>query len=91
MGVLDRMFATGPPANGSASHRCVAILAFVFAGLLSGWAFVSVTSLPPLDGASDVALKIAVSLAWISIFPLWIGLFFCFMLVIATIEEMLDR
>lgn len=91
MGLLDRMFATGPLPNGARMHRCVAIAAFVVAGLLSTWAFVSVTDLPMLDGASDATLKVAVSLAWVSIFPLWIGLFFCLMLLVALVEELLQK
>ena len=85
------MFATDPTTNGSWTHRCAAIAAFVVSGLLSTWAFVSVTKLPPLDGASNLALKITISLAWIAIFPLWIGLYLCLMLLVALIEEILHR
>lgn len=91
MGILERMFATGPNAGGSRAHRCAAIAGFVVAGALSAWAFVSVTRLPALDGAGDDTLKIAVAVAWISIFPLWIGLFLCFMLLLGSIEEILKK
>jgi len=74
-------------ANQSNLYRYLAIAAFIGSGVLSTYIFFLATSLPALEGISDDMLLLAVSFAWILIFPLWIILFLLAMTLLDTIER----
>jgi len=71
-------------------YRCLAILFFFGSGAGSIYLFYQIPSLPILQGINEEALRTAVSLAWVMIFPTWIALFFAAMALLQTILRMLD-
>jgi len=90
MGFLDRLIAIRLVANKSKLYRCLAIVAFIGSGLLSTYMFFLVTSLSALQGASDYMLQVAISFAWVLIFPIWIILFLVAMFLLDAIKHSTD-
>jgi len=71
-------------------YRFLAILCFFGSGAGSIYLFYQIPSLPILQGINEEALRTAVSLAWVMIFPTWIALFFAAMALLETILRILD-
>ncbi len=87
MGFLNRLIAIKRVANKSKLNRYPAIVVFIGSGALCTYMFFLVTSLPALQGASDHMLQVAVSFAWVLIFPLWIILFSIGLVLLDIIER----
>ncbi len=90
MGFLDRLIAIKLIANKSKLYRYLAIVVFIGSGVLSTYMFFLVTSLSALQGASDHMLQVAISFAWVLIFPIWIILFLVAMFLLDTIKHNTD-
>lgn len=58
---------------------------------MSTWLFFQVTNLPALQGVDDQVMAVAISFAWILIFPAWIILFISAMAVLDIIARRQDR
>ena len=70
--------------------RFLAILFFFGSGAGTIYLFYQVPSLPILQGINEEAIRTALTLAWVMIFPTWIALFFVAMVLLETILRMLD-
>ena len=90
MGFLDRLIAIKLIANKSKLYRYLVIVVFIGSGVLSTYMFFLVTSLSALQGASDHMLQVAISFAWVLIFPIWIILFLVAMFLLDTIKHNTD-
>jgi len=90
MGFLDRLIAIKLIANKSKLYRYLVIVVFIGTGVLSTYMFFLVTSLSALQGASDHMLQVAISFAWVLIFPIWIILFLVAMFLLDSIKHNTD-
>ena len=90
MGFLDRLIAIKLIANKSKLYRYLVIVVFIGSGVLSTYMFFLVTSLSALQGASDHMLQVAISFAWVLIFPIWIILFLVAMFLLDIIKHNTD-
>jgi hypothetical protein len=70
-------------------HRFLVILVFFGTGAGSIYLFYQVPSLPFLQGVNEEALRTALTLAWVMIFPTWIALFFGAIALLQIILRML--
>ena len=71
-------------------YQCLAILFFFGTGAGSIYLFYQVPSLPFLQGIDEEAIRTAVSLAWVLIFPVWFVLYFAVMALLETFLRILD-
>ena len=71
-------------------YRLLAIFLFFGSGAGAIWLFYQVPGLPFLQGINEKALRTAVSLAWVMIFPAWIVLFFAAMALLEMLLRKLE-
>ena len=74
--------------NRSKKYQWWAILIFFGTGAGSVYLFYQVPRLPFLQGVNEDAIRTAVSIAWVMIIPVWMGLYFAAM---ALLEIFLRR